>query len=108
MSQAEIQYFIPSAARPQGDTEAILNAIGSYQNEIRFHVVQEAMVAETETGDVMVRFVKSTHDMQPRSLLLEDTERMRKGVEHHFDEDDRSRLASHFAGVAIRGAHETE
>jgi hypothetical protein len=108
MSQAEIQYFIPSAARPQGDTEAILNAIGSYQNEIRFHIIQEATANETEMGGVMVRFVKSTHDVQPRSLMLENTERMRKGVDRHFDEDDRSRLASHFAGIAIRGAYETE
>jgi|GEM_PF-6126928 len=108
MSLSEIQYLVPEANRPQGDTEAILMAIGAFQDEIPIHIPQEAFVAEEKNGAVMVKLVRTSLKAKPHYELLEESEKMRKGVEKHFSDEDRARLSRHFVGIAIAGATETE
>jgi len=108
MSSSEIQYIVPKEARGLGDTEAILNAMGSYQQEVPFLIPQEVSAAEVTHESVFLRLTRTTRDAKPRYELLETSERMRRGVEKHFSDEDRARLSKHFVGIAIVGATETE
>lgn len=110
MSEAEIQYLVPEAARPHGDTETIINAIGSFQTDIvhPHDRLYEAKLDEVAGNAVFIRLAKTTKQPVPDYVLREYTEKMRLGVESHFSAQDRARLAGHFVGIAIKDALESE
>ena len=110
MSQAEIHYYVPKKSRELDDTEKILNAMGDFMatfpvpEERKFNPVPEEAPGEA----VFIRLTQNLAGPKPQYELLEQAEAIRKGVESHFKDEDRARLSSHFAGIAISGALESE
>lgn len=101
MSEVEIHYLVPDAKRRQNDVEQIIAAIGSYQDEIPFNVVHTATISQEANNSVFLSLAKTTKWRGAKYELLEEAERMRRGVESYFNEEARNRLSKLFAGIAL-------
>lgn len=108
MSEIEIRYEVPEESRKEGDLETLINAIGAYQAEAPFFIQQEIKVSEDEKGTALIRFVRSillksgvAHEFQGSA------EEMKIGVEEHFPEASKDRLAKLFVEDVESGMSES-
>ena len=108
MAEAEIHYVVRESEKHQQDVEDILAAIGEYQAETPFQVVQTATINEHPEDVVMLKLVRTIRDARLYVDVQHTAELMRSGVEKHFSDEDRARLSARFAGIAIYGDLETE
>lgn len=101
MRTAEIQYIVPDSTANQAEYEAILAAIGKYQDEIPPGVDNTAEIAQLDENTVSVKLsrqaLRHKTDVRGQNLVAE----MRRGVELHFAEADRERLAQRFSKPLI-------
>ena len=108
MTEAEIHYIVPDAPHHQADVEQIFNAIGAYQAKMPLSIPHEARISQDENDTVTLKLARIAREPKPVYELVEQAANLQKGVESHFSDEDRARLARYFAGIATPGALETE
>jgi hypothetical protein len=110
MSEAEIHYLVPEESRRHGDTELIVNAIRAFRAEQPFPIdlQYEQKPSEAAGGAAFIKFIRKMPEQKYVYELLEKSEDMRRGVEKHFPEEDRTRLSKHFVGIDKKDALESE
>jgi hypothetical protein len=104
MATAEIEYVIANAGNNEKDQEAIIEAIGLYEEETYFGIPQTFVPkADYEADVVSLKLIRTIKDGTLTAVALRTGELMRTGVEKHFSDADRERLARYFAGIAVGG-----
>ena len=102
MSNAEIQYLVTEPDQNVDDVEKIIAAIGAYEDDIHFPIRQTAEITQIGDSGVMLKLIRMSREPRYEHDLLEVAEKMRIGVESHFPEEDRERLARRFVGIATK------
>ena len=103
-----IQYLIANTDQFDEDFEKTVAAVGAYQDEVPISVRQTAEIGEDDKGYVSVGLIRTMGEGALFSSALHAAEVMKKGVEAHFPEADRDRLARQSIGLVQRGQFITE